>query len=285
MNLQFPFQIKNLYEVSAQTKSRGHILFNLEQCGAFLCTQGVVEVRYEAQSYTITPGAIYIYMPSTLVRLGTMSDDAQGLIIAIDIDYIIPIIQRVMNVESMFFFRKYPCIGLTPEQYEFLHSQLINLKQRIEAEAHIVSTPQQKRLAFELIKSICQTVIFELLNIYFINQPIHPLLQDKKEMIFQNFIVLLFSHFHHERNVSFYAEKQGLTPRYFSSIIKEKSGMTPLQWIVRMVINESRQLLEASDMSIKEIAIKLNFPTQSFFGKYFKLYMGVSPKEYRNERK
>ena len=26
----------------------------------------------------------------------------------------------------------------------------------------------------------------------------------------------------------------------------------------------------------------MNFPTQSFFGKYFKQYVGVSPKEYRN---
>jgi AraC family transcriptional activator of pobA len=30
-----------------------------------------------------------------------------------------------------------------------------------------------------------------------------------------------------------------------------------------------------------EIADQLNFPTQSFFGKYFKQYVGISPKEYR----
>ena len=36
--------------------------------------------------------------------------------------------------------------------------------------------------------------------------------------------------------------------------------------------------------SIKEIATKLNFPTQSFFGKYFKQYVGISPKEYRNKK-
>ena len=38
------------------------------------------------------------------------------------------------------------------------------------------------------------------------------------------------------------------------------------------------------DLTIKEIATKLNFPTQSFFGKYFKQYVGVSPKEYRNKQ-
>ena len=35
---------------------------------------------------------------------------------------------------------------------------------------------------------------------------------------------------------------------------------------------------------IKEIADQLNFPTQSFFGKYFKQYVGISPKEYRKGR-
>ena len=83
-------------------------------------------------------------------------------------------------------------------------------------------------------------------------------------------------------HVSFYARMQHITPRYFSAIIKEKTGDSALQWIVRMVITEAKQLLEESDLSIKEIADQLNFPTQSFFGKYFKQYVGVSPKEYRN---
>ena len=38
------------------------------------------------------------------------------------------------------------------------------------------------------------------------------------------------------------------------------------------------------DLSIKEIADQLNFPTQSFFGKYFKQYVGISTKEYRKGR-
>ena len=36
--------------------------------------------------------------------------------------------------------------------------------------------------------------------------------------------------------------------------------------------------------TIQQIADELNFPSQSFFGKYFKKNIGVSPKEYRNTR-
>lgn len=124
----------------------------------------------------------------------------------------------------------------------------------------------------------------ELLNVYFTNQPLKPLSQDKKDKIFQNFVITLFRYYQQERDVTFYASKQYLSSRYFSAVIKEKSGSTALQWIVQMVITEAKQLLENSDLTIKEIATKLNFPTQSFFGKYFKQYVGVSPKEYRNKQ-
>ncbi len=85
-----------------------------------------------------------------------------------------------------------------------------------------------------------------------------------------------------EREVTYYAQEQYLTPRYFSAIIKEKSGISALQWIIRMVIADAKQILRSSDLSIKEIASELNFSTQSFFGKYFKQYVGISPTEYRN---
>lgn len=73
-------------------------------------------------------------------------------------------------------------------------------------------------------------------------------------------------------------------PGTFLPSLKRNPVVPALQWIVQMVITEAKQLLENSDLTIKEIATKLNFPTQSFFGKYFKQYVGVSPKEYRNKQ-
>ena len=50
---------------------------------------------------------------------------------------------------------------------------------------------------------------------------------------------------------------QHITPRYFSTIIKEKSGNSALQWIVQMVITEAKQLLEGWIQYQKEIADQL----------------------------
>ena len=42
--------------------------------------------------------------------------------------------------------------------------------------------------------------------------------------------------------------------------------------------------LRNSDKSIKEIAEEFNFSNQSFFGKYVKAHLGISPQQYRDEK-
>jgi AraC-like DNA-binding protein len=59
------------------------------------------------------------------------------------------------------------------------------------------------------------------------------------------------------------------------------SKRTPNEWIDNYVILEVRVLLRNTTMSIKEIAQQLNFPNQSFLGKFFKERVGMSPSDYR----
>ncbi|MEO5180762.1 helix-turn-helix domain-containing protein, partial [Bacteroides ovatus] len=176
-----------------------------------------------------------------------------------------------------------PCLSLSEEQYTFVENLLKSVEKRINRENICNSSRQKQHLISELIKSWGQVICYELLNIYFSNEPQTPLPQDKKDKIFQNFMITLYRYYRQERDVTFYADKQCLSARYFSSVIKEKSGSSALQWIIQNVITEAKYLLDNTDLSIKEIATKLNFPTQSFFGKYFKQYVGISPKEYRNK--
>ena len=77
-------------------------------------------------------------------------------------------------------------------------------------------------------------------------------------------------------------QEQCLTPRYFSTIVREKSGRNALQWIMMFIIAEAKKLLSDPDPSIKEIAETLGFSNQSFFGRYFKQYVGLSPMAFRS---
>ena len=279
---QMPFRRILLTSDTFQILKEGQIISTFNKCGIFYCQRGSVEVSLEGCHYHIKPGDVYIYMASTLVHLLHKSEDAEGIMVEVDFYYILPIVNKVINVESQLFMRKNPCVSLSGEQCAHFEYLLNNLWDRINAEDCQKENVQYQHLKLELIKSMGQTICYEILNMYFTNQPLQPLQQGKKDVVFQNFMLSLFRFYRKERDVSFYARMQHITPRYFSAIIKEKTGDSALQWIVRMVITEAKQLLEESDLSIKEIADQLNFPTQSFLGKYFKQYVGVSPKEYRN---
>lgn len=78
-----------------------------------------------------------------------------------------------------------------------------------------------------------------------------------------------------------YSDQLCLTPKYLSEAVKAVSGKTARQWITTLVIMEVKVLLRNTDLSIKEIAQELNFPNQSFLGKYFKNATNISPSDYR----
>ncbi len=70
----------------------------------------------------------------------------------------------------------------------------------------------------------------------------------------------------------------GLTPKHISGQIKTYSGKCALDWINDYVVLEAKMMLRYTVMTIQEISNSLNFPTQSAFGKYFKLQVGTRPK-------
>ena len=105
-----------------------------------------------------------------------------------------------------------------------------------------------------------------------------------KNNIVRRFMDLVQEHYREERLIGFYADKLCITPKYLSKLVKENTGRSAGEWIDSHVILEARAMLQSSDMTIQQIAASLNFPNQSFFGKYFKRATGLSPKQYRSSK-
>ena len=95
------------------------------------------------------------------------------------------------------------------------------------------------------------------------------------------FLKMVKDNFRSERQLKYYADMLCITPRYLSRVVKDTTGSTAADWIERYVVLEARALLKSTDMTIQQISDYLNFPSQTFFGKYFKRRTGLSPKEYR----
>lgn len=95
------------------------------------------------------------------------------------------------------------------------------------------------------------------------------------------FMKLVQEHYRREHSLSYYAGQMYISPKYLSQIIKQATGYSAVDWIDHYVILEAKNLLRFSELSIQQIAYKLNFGSQSSFGKFFKNLTGVSPSAFR----
>ena len=124
----------------------------------------------------------------------------------------------------------------------------------------------------------------------FVFPPLHRLFLMKRpegisrqEELFKRFIQLVHKHCTTQREVSFYANKLFITPRYLSTVIQNVTNTTAKSIIDKHVILEIKVLLKSTNLSVQEISNQLCFPDQSFFGRYFKKHTGLSPLQYRNQ--
>ncbi|QIP16508.1 helix-turn-helix domain-containing protein [Spirosoma aureum] len=99
--------------------------------------------------------------------------------------------------------------------------------------------------------------------------------------IFKNFQKLIELNYNTLRLPKEYAGKLFITPNYLNAICRQFMGVSSGEVIrIRIVMEAKRQLVNL-DLTVAEIAYKLNFEDTSYFTKFFKKQAGVTPKEFR----
>ena len=99
--------------------------------------------------------------------------------------------------------------------------------------------------------------------------------------LYNQLLSLITDHYHEAHDVTFYAEKLAITPRYLSQITNKLVGKSPKDVIADYLIQKAKILLDTSRLNIQEIAEKLGFSSQVIFCKFFRAHEGVSASAYR----
>lgn len=103
----------------------------------------------------------------------------------------------------------------------------------------------------------------------------------RRDDTLHRFLALVSRHAARERNIPFYAGRLCVASHYLSTLIKQQSGRTPMQWINQTAIKEIKVWLAYSDETAAQIADRLSFPCPSSLTKFFKRETGMTPSEYR----
>ncbi len=89
------------------------------------------------------------------------------------------------------------------------------------------------------------------------------------------------AHYADNFTLPFLSDLCGLTPSYFSRNFREKTGVPVFELINRVRVQKACGLLKRTDASVIDIAFSVGYNNISFFNRYFRKIMNMSPREYR----
>lgn len=84
------------------------------------------------------------------------------------------------------------------------------------------------------------------------------------------------------RTVAYYADKQCVSPKYLSKIVKQYTGKPAIGIILEHAVDKIRAELKYTDIPIKEVAERFGFDDYASFCKFVKTHIGCSPQNCRN---
>lgn len=248
---------------------------------AFFCIEGHFELEINLKRFSVRENSLFLYTPGNIVRVANISKEEKEMV-----HFIVVAISSDLMSSTRFDFNKLydeslhllenPSVVLSYQEKELCKSYLSLINEVSE-----LKIPNTKESVTSLISSI-----FYLMGALWGNRVTEAIKnQDegsiRSKAIFESFLKLVRDYHTKERNLSFYADKLFLTPKYLSKLIKTVSGKSAHEWIDSFVILEAKNLLKYSDMSIKSIVYELNFPNQTTFYRFFKTKTGMTPSEYR----
>jgi transcriptional regulator GlxA family with amidase domain len=73
----------------------------------------------------------------------------------------------------------------------------------------------------------------------------------------------------------------GLNGRTFVRRFKQATGMSPLEYVHRVRLEEAKQMLEATDLPVAAIALEVGYEDEGFFVRLFKRSVDMTPGQYR----
>ena len=243
-----------------------------------LCLEGDCVVLCDMQRYHIVAGTLFICKPGSILQI------EKGHINRLSVLIIEESLIRSLNLhvqkllphyESM---QKISHLNLSADETE-------HFNQMMKFVANAILRPVGHLYYHELVQAHILTFFYECISLHTFEEN-----HSKSSMsgfshakiYMEQFIKLVEMHFREERKMDFYAEQLHISPKYLGSLVVQLTGRTASKWIAGYVIAEAKALLLNTNMSVQQVSLELHFPNQSFFGKYFKSHMGISPGAYRS---
>lgn len=256
--------------------------YYLDKGGFALCIEGKAEIVINHRKYRMEPGCVYVHTSMLTFNEFKTSEDYNEISFFKHYSFYYDIFEIIRDSQYPLQLTVNPVWKLSDD----LCAQIIRVGKLIKEKLSLVEQTENEIFLTILkrqIEFIYKETVLEVLYNDIVQMPSENINYDKNHLIAYQFLSSLHQNYKTHRSVSWYADKSNLSTGHFSTIIKKTLGLTPQEFISKVVIGNAKLLLKNLSLSIKEIAVELNFPEQFTFGKYFKKYTNQSPTEYRKQ--
>ena len=243
-------------------------------CMHLICTAGEGRFVFNGRCYRIVKNDLVVIPDPAKMKNPAAHDDLQVEWFAADYKFLQNLLpSNNYSIGGSISLNQDPVIKLTDEQARHLLDDFHRLRDRKD----------DRHLQFyrELMGSLCLTMMYDIFDAH-AQRDATDTHTDRTAYIVKQLMALLATGISRtERDVSYYAERLNVSPKYLSATIKRMTGHSVTSYIDRHTIPILKSYLNDERLSLTQIAEIMNFTTLSYFSRYCTKHLGQSPSEYR----
>lgn len=244
-----------------------------------ICNKGKLMIDVEGDEQCLCEGSMMHCPPKVRVRVKENSENFDSKVLCIS-DHVVRSLMRdqVDALQHDFHIRHLNIISLTPQCLGEISTYFTIIRSKLKQD--------NPPVPHAVLLSLLRVLLLEMYFVFRDNDTKHfeqRLSQGK--VLFNRFLALISSSEVKRQPVAVYADQLAITPKYLTMLCLKYSNKTASDWVAQYTVEEIRFYLKNTNLSIKEISAHLGFSNMSHFGSYVRKHLGVSPSEYRNDKR
>ena len=241
-----------------------------------LCHKGRMDFQAMGRHFSAHAGDLVIWQMTTLISEVEYSEDFDADCLMISNGFLnLYNPEQIWATKGYIFIKNNPVFHLEEDEFGIFRNDFGQFRKRIGS----------PRIIFrdEIIGRLFQILLMDMWDVY--SREMDKMNVDgSAARILMDFLMKVQVRVRQHREVSWYAEKLFVTPKYLSDICRDSTGKSALFWIEYYATHEILKLLNDPSLSITDICEEMNFAATPSLTRYLKRTLGVTPSEYRNRK-
>lgn len=241
-----------------------------------LCLNGAMSFLFHETHFNIVATDYLIIPTFRLARAFAQSSDFKGIVMALEDRFVSGLtLKSNYGVFGHLSLLNNPVMQLSPQKVLRCQQDLIRIRERL--------LEGDNPFNRELVEHLLMAHILDLYSIHAEKNNYLEAISGRNAELVNRFVRLLMQgDFRKNRNLDYYADKLFVSSHYLSEVCRKVSVKGASYFIERFTIQEISKLLYDQSRPLSRIAEELNFSSLSYFSRFVKQQLGMTPSEFRN---